>query len=161
MDKNKTADKRYYLVNKPYVVYETIEGETIVMNLKNGFYYSFDGIGPAVWELIINGFEFEEMVIFLSEMFTNSGLLFNEEIMSFINDLKSHEIVFEKDEAITDIETLKYEDLKQLRVFSEITVKKPLFHRYTDMRDVLLLDPIHDVDEKGWPEPRIRQSNGN
>lgn len=27
----------------------------------------------------------------------------------------------------------------------------PRLERYTDMQDLLLLDPIHDVDERGWP----------
>ncbi len=27
----------------------------------------------------------------------------------------------------------------------------PRLQRYTDMQDLLLLDPIHDVDEVGWP----------
>jgi hypothetical protein len=138
-------------------VHETIEGETIVMNLKNGYYYSFDGIGPAVWELIINGFELENMVDFISDLYSSTNLAFREEIISFIEELKSHEIIFEKEEAGTDENHKNIEDLKQLKVFSEITVKKPLFQRYTDMRDVLLLDPIHDVDEKGWPEPKIRK----
>ena len=27
----------------------------------------------------------------------------------------------------------------------------PGFEKFTDMQDLLLLDPIHDVDETGWP----------
>ncbi len=27
----------------------------------------------------------------------------------------------------------------------------PEIHRFTDMRDLLLLDPVHDVDDRGWP----------
>jgi hypothetical protein len=27
----------------------------------------------------------------------------------------------------------------------------PTLHKYTDMEDLLLLDPIHDVDDTGWP----------
>jgi hypothetical protein len=29
----------------------------------------------------------------------------------------------------------------------------PLLHKYSDMQELLLLDPIHDVDEAGWPKP--------
>jgi hypothetical protein len=32
--------------------------------------------------------------------------------------------------------------------------KPPLVNKYTDMQDLLLLDPIHEVDEKGWPESK-------
>jgi hypothetical protein len=27
----------------------------------------------------------------------------------------------------------------------------PALHKYNDMQDLLLLDPVHDVDETGWP----------
>jgi hypothetical protein len=30
----------------------------------------------------------------------------------------------------------------------------PVLAVYTDMQDLLLLDPIHDVDEIGWPTRR-------
>jgi hypothetical protein len=29
-----------------------------------------------------------------------------------------------------------------------------VLHRYTDMQDLIVLDPIHDVDETGWPNRR-------
>ena len=31
---------------------------------------------------------------------------------------------------------------------------KLTINKYSDMQDMLLLDPIHDVDDKGWPEPK-------
>ena len=30
----------------------------------------------------------------------------------------------------------------------------PLLQKYTDMEEMLLLDPIHEVDEHGWPSAR-------
>ena len=29
----------------------------------------------------------------------------------------------------------------------------PVLEKYTDMAELLLLDPIHDVDATGWPHP--------
>ena len=29
----------------------------------------------------------------------------------------------------------------------------PRLERYTDMKDYFLLDPIHEVDTAGWPQP--------
>ena len=29
----------------------------------------------------------------------------------------------------------------------------PSLNKYSDMQELLLLDPIHDVDEAGWPKP--------
>jgi hypothetical protein len=30
----------------------------------------------------------------------------------------------------------------------------PVLEKYTDMQELLLLDPIHDVEEAGWPKAR-------
>ena len=32
-----------------------------------------------------------------------------------------------------------------------LSFEAPILHKYTDMQDLLLLDPIHEVDEAGWP----------
>jgi hypothetical protein len=29
----------------------------------------------------------------------------------------------------------------------------PLLEKFTDMEDLLLLDPVHEVDGRGWPHP--------
>ena len=31
---------------------------------------------------------------------------------------------------------------------------EPVLEKYTDMQELLLLDPIHDVEEAGWPKAK-------
>ncbi len=31
------------------------------------------------------------------------------------------------------------------------TTDRPVFVKYTDMEELLLADPIHEVDDRGWP----------
>src|SRR5436853_4787556 len=42
-------------VNSPNVIYETIEGEVILIDLKTGTYYSLRDSGAAVWQAIEQG----------------------------------------------------------------------------------------------------------
>lgn len=37
---------------------------------------------------------------------------------------------------------------------SDSGAAEPAFTKYTDMSDILLADPIHDVDDEGWPKLR-------
>jgi hypothetical protein len=30
-------------------------------------------------------------------------------------------------------------------------------NKYTDMQDLLLLDPIHEVDAAGWPSTKVEE----
>ncbi len=31
---------------------------------------------------------------------------------------------------------------------------RPALQKFTDLQDLLMLDPIHEVDERGWPHAR-------
>ena len=37
---------------------------------------------------------------------------------------------------------------------SVMDLKPPVLNKYTDMQDLLLIDPIHDVEAHGWPAKR-------
>jgi len=46
-------------------------------------------------------------------------------------------------------------DERELKhVSSNGEFRAPVLNVYADMKDLLLLDPIHDVDEVGWPTPK-------
>ncbi len=145
-----------FQINTPYIVHETIDGETIVMNLKDGNYYSFDGIGPAVWELILRGVGLSKMIPLLREIYGDVPRDLETMVSDFIRELSENEIIMVKTDSAPEIEIPTAAGLMKLKVFADVTIKKPMFHRYSDMRDILLLDPIHDVDAKGWPEPKLK-----
>jgi hypothetical protein len=145
-----------FQINAPYIVHETIEGETIIMNLKDGNYYSFDGIGPLVWELISKGSVASDIIRIFREVFPDGPENLDQMVNALVKELCSNEIILERKDATDPPHTLSADDVRSLAVFKEIEVRRPLFHRYSDMQDILLLDPIHDVDAKGWPEPKIR-----
>ncbi len=44
---------------------------------------------------------------------------------------------------------------------SNVPYAPPALETYTDMQELLLLDPIHDVDETGWPAARPHQATGD
>jgi hypothetical protein len=41
---------------------------------------------------------------------------------------------------------------ENLSVGDKPPFQSPVLHKYTDMAGLLLLDPIHDVLETGWPQ---------
>lgn len=153
---NVNFENRAFKVNKPHVVHETIEGETIVMNLKSGFYYSFDGIGPVVWELILQDVGQKQITEILVKAFPDASINLVDEVDLFVEKLVANEMVtiFHANAAYLPEEEMP--GFMSAKDFKKISLKPPLFNIYADMRDVLLLDPIHDVDEKGWPEPKNR-----
>ena len=53
-------NSRYTLAN-PNVVHETIDGETVILKLDTGVYYSLNEFGAFVWSLLGRGFSVDEI----------------------------------------------------------------------------------------------------
>lgn len=140
-------------VNVPQVVHETIDEEAIILNLNTGNYYSIEWPGTIVWDLISETGNVEGIKNAFLNIEGPKRNDIEQAFNSFVTSLLNEELVVtaENGEA-TSLEV----DKKTEEEFKKAITKldKLILNKYSDMRDMLLLDPIHDVDEKGWPEPK-------
>ena len=127
-----------YQISADKVSHDLLDGEVIAIHFETGFYYSLRGTAAQLWEVLrqpvstgriasyfsgISGDQISQLQAFLDE-FVNDGLL----------------TVSEGTDAMQT-------GNGSLGVFSE-----PVFEKYTDMQELLLADPVHDVqDQVGWP----------
>ena len=72
-------------------------------------------------------------------------------ILAFVAELINESLLVKATEELPPDDTSEIEELlkKSAKNFTP-----PKVNKYSDMQDLLLLDPIHDVDEKGWPESK-------
>lgn len=143
-----------FRVNKPKVINEIIDGEAIIVNLDNGNYYSTDKVGALIWNLMDTGLANQQIVETLAQQYTGCPDAMTEGVSQLITQLQHEGLIVPQQEG----ETSTHDANSQIQD-QEIPApngEKPLFeapvlHKYNDMQDLLLLDPIHDVDETGWP----------
>ncbi|MGE0598732.1 MAG: hypothetical protein AB7J35_02765 [Dehalococcoidia bacterium] len=125
-----TADARYE-VNKPDVVDESVDGEVLIVHLGTGAYYSSRGAGDVAWRLLAAGKTVTEV--------SDSHGIHPEALSLFVDQLVAEELVRPRTTAPGDVNGLAP------------VPGEPTLEKYTDMQELLLLDPIHDVEEAGWP----------
>ncbi len=125
-----------YQVKVPHVVYEQFEGEIVIVNLETGKYYSTRGSGAWVWSRLMHGTRLPELV-------AQSGAM-PEPIESFVEQLYVEGLIVERQ---PETQAPAGDPEPPPAGFSA-----PSLERYNDMQDILLLDPIHDVDNTGWPQ---------
>ena len=51
-----------FCINTSRIAHQTVDGETIVIDFENGAYYSTEGAGAVIWELIAKGATFEQIL---------------------------------------------------------------------------------------------------
>lgn len=146
-------------INVPKIVHEVIDGETIILNLDNGNYFSLDGTGADIWGLIDSGVSVNGVIERLQNVYKADHEVIKDAVHRFVAEMLQEGLIVHNETGHS-----AGPGAGDAKTGPGITADKPDFHvpalnKYNDMQDLLLLDPIHDVDEAGWPTAKQDQSS--
>lgn len=136
---------KHYVTN-PQVIHETIEGETIVIDLATGTYFSLQGSAPTIWKELAEGRSDEQIVARLEALYEADAAELAPAVASFLQELI-------RDQLVAPLENGggKAAAVEPVEATERMPFVAPKLERYTDMQDIILLDPVHKVDSEGWP----------
>lgn len=131
-----------YRLNGPEVVAETLDGEALIVHLGTGAYYTCGGAGEVAWAQLLAGATVEQVADALATAFAIPRDQAEQDAASFVAEALAQGLVVEA--------TREYEG--SVPGATGRAYASPAFDKYTDMEQLLALDPIHDVDTaEGWP----------
>jgi hypothetical protein len=133
-----------YGISVPNIAQEVFGDEVVIVNLYSGIYYSLRGIAAQVWIRAIQNYSENEILADLSLIYEDLTAENSQQVSELIADLL--------DKAL--ITTVENKTAAQIEFDSTLPKKaftKPAIEVFLDMQDILLLDPVHDVDKNGWP----------
>lgn len=138
-----------YRINTPRITHDTIEGETIILDFQSGAYFSTDKIGTDVWRLLGQGASVDQIGGTIQGRYGAEKTIIDEAVGAFLAELAREGLIVPDSSPAPDSpqpEALRHED--------PAAFVSPTLRKYTDMQNLLLLDPVHEVGEGGWPEPQ-------
>jgi hypothetical protein len=143
---------RSYSLDPKRVVHETIDGESIVIDLAGGNYYSLAGSGSAIWTMLAAGCDVDYVVAELGRIYDGDPDEIRQAVDTIAGRLVSEGLLTPSDRtaALAAENDVGHEP----HTAGRGPFEPPTFETYTDMQYFLLLDPIHDVDAAGWPHER-------
>lgn len=134
-----------YRINAPHVIAETMAGETTIVHLTTGCYFSLAGSGPEIWEGLAAGQTREEVVERLQAAYDASPEELEVAVGRLLGELTEEELLVADENGAGAPAPVAPSSGKQ-GPFAE-----PSLAKFTDMQDIILLDPVHEVDARGWP----------
>lgn len=147
------ASEVFFKVNTSSVISEIIDGEAVLVNLDNGIYYSMDNVGADVWSFIEHGLSTNQIVELIVNRYEGDQSEIETGVRLLLDDLQSENLIAAQENYEPDKSNM--ETLNQLPDNTDrVRYITPVLNKYTDMEDLLLLDPIHEVDDTGWPNPQ-------
>jgi Coenzyme PQQ synthesis protein D (PqqD) len=133
-------------VNATRIINETIEGEVVMIDLVSGNYYTLDDVGTEIWALLERGCSRDAIVAAIEERYEGERATIEESVGGFLDDLERDELILQSD---VDESTSPRPALNGPGEGAPF--RPPKLEKYTDMQDLILLDPVHEVGERGWP----------
>lgn len=131
-----------YKIVSSQIVSENLDNETIVINLNSGVYYSLNPLASLIWQGIEQEIKISNILTKLNSHFDTSFDL-KADVLNFISSLQQEDLIIGVEASCSEKEF----DLNPV-IPNYIA---PAFDKYEDMQEMLLADPIHDVEQDGWP----------
>ena len=131
------------------VIQETIKGEVIIVHLVTGSYYSLLRSGAAIWAAVEGGLEEDAMIDQFVGPDTSEREAVASAVRRFLGELQNEELIVPVEPGSPVTVASEFQTLEVQQPFAE-----PVLEKYSDMQDLLRLDPIHEVDASGWPSAK-------
>jgi hypothetical protein len=140
-----TSDR--FRTNSPAVIYETTDDETIVVNLDTGTYYDLNEAGGYILRLLERQLTTGDLVEATVARYGIDAAVAERAVEDLVAQLVEEQLVL----AVADGRAIPDGEPVLVEAGAVVGFVPPVLNKYTDMQELLLLDPVHEVDEAGWP----------
>jgi len=133
------------------VVAEEIDGEVVIVNLRNGNYYSLTQSATLIWAGIQEHASVVQIRERIAQRYRGDTYAMNRDMDELIRALEGEQLIRRlPDSGASAPNAATVTD--GVPATAQIAYLPPIFECFTDMGDLLLLDPVHEAEEgKGWP----------
>jgi len=134
-----------YKVTDTHISHDTQGNETVVIDFSGGTYYSMVGTASTVWMLAASGIGDRAIVDMLTSRYDGDASVIDEQTALFLSDLVARGLLIVSTASPDDATTTST---------ARTPWSQPKLEAFNDLNDLILMDPIHDVDDAGWPHPK-------
>ena len=139
------AAQGFYRIRAPQVVHETVDGEVVAVDFDTGSYYSLRGAAEVVWGAVTEPASLSQVIAVVARRFHADDLA--GDTGAFLDQLVAEGLLERREGPHANGSSAEVPDTAH--------PTEPLgalgFEKFTDMEDIILLDPVHDVSSEGWP----------
>lgn len=134
-----------WLVNADKVLSEILDGEAVIIDLASGRYHAAAGVAATVWGGLICGHALDRIMGDVRRLHTGVPADAETAVQAFIDSVVAAGLAQPAANAGSTSDS-------RVPAGPEPTPwSEPVLESHDDLADLLLLDPVHDVTELGWP----------
>jgi hypothetical protein len=125
--------------------------EVIAANFLKGVYYSLLGSAAQIWEGLLAGVPFDQVVARVGALSDADNTEFETAARELVDALLQENLLL----PANGVTPGTWNPVAG----AEGPYGLPVLERFTDMEELLILDPVHDVEDMGWPHANPTQTS--
>jgi hypothetical protein len=130
---------------------EKFAGETVVIHLDRGTYFSLRGSAGTIWSLLQTPTSIADIVAALDSQTGLPSKNIEGVLTGFVAKLAEHDLIASSAGA-AEPSAVSAEAIASF-------VEPPELEIYTDLSELIAMDPVHEIDIlTGWPAPPTERS---
>jgi hypothetical protein len=136
-----------FMPRRPNVISDIIDDEVVIINMLSGAYFSLGQTGALVWQALDAGLTVGQTIELVQQCYDGEPQAMAQAVTAFVAELDEEKLLALRPAggASEPAATLPVPALGRQPFTAPVLLK------YDDMEDLIMLDPIHDVDDSGWP----------
>ena len=142
------SEARQFRMNEPKVIHQLIDGEVVLIHLERGFYFCLDAVGSVVLQEIERQATDSQIVSAVVAKYIGDAAVIEKDVRQLLDELTAEDLIVSLPlaaDAVTAAENCS------TSASAKTPYLAPKLEKFTDLQELLLLDPIHEVEETGWP----------
>ena len=140
-----------FTIKSPQVIHETVDAEAVIVNLETGHYYMLKETGERIWAALARGASVRDIVAELGGADDGVDGALEATVSTFLRELLAEGLIVPAPDAAGEPRAAGAPALAR----PGTPVAAPVLEKFQDMKELILLDPVHEVHEDlGWPHPR-------
>lgn len=137
--------QQIFIINTPRMIHETLDQETVIIDTESGIYFNIGGSGSLIFQILKEGATNDTITDRLAVHYQSDPASLRPVVEKFTADLLTEAIIVVADQP-TDAQSAMFSAADVPAFYTP-----PILNKFTDMEELLLIDPIHEVEERGWP----------
>lgn len=148
-----SAPRPVHVPHRRDVAHESFDDEVILIHFPSGKYFRLDAPGRVAWAAIEGGATAEGVAATFTRAFDVGAAEALDAAHGFLAELTAHGLVL-VDPAAEARSAAGAGGPDGGTAVPRAPFQRPRVEVFTDLEQLFLVDPIHDVDATGWPHAK-------
>lgn len=134
----------------PLLISQQFDSEVVLANYQTGVYYNLDGSAAQIWLGLEVNRTVEEIGRALAATTGGDVTSITQQVQAFVDRMLAEGLIANEPADAGSTSSSEPSIQPWTPALSGAFVA-PEFQRFDNLRELLLMDPVHDAGEEGWP----------